>query len=229
MLHLFLRCALLSTPRGRTIERDGASGNEHGRDPLSENVTWHGGTLTSGNRAKATGGKGMTVWLTGLSGSGKSTIARDVEANLIARGRAAYVLDGDNLRHGLNADLGFSDADRSENVRRVSSVAQLMADAGLVVLVPVIAPFAADRDIVRVEHERSGLGYLEVFVDAPLEVCEQRDPKGLYARARSGEIEDMTGIDSTYEEPAAPELHLDSAKETPEVLARTLIDAILAG
>lgn len=195
---------------------------------MSENVTWHAGTLTSEERAKATGGRGMTVWLTGLSGSGKSTIARAVEANLIARGRAAYVLDGDNLRHGLNADLGFSDADRSENVRRVSSVAQLIADAGLVVLVPVIAPFAADRDNVRVEHQRSGLGYLEVFVDAPLEVCEQRDPKGLYARARSGELENMTGIDSAYEEPAAPELRLDSAEETFEALAGTLVDAILA-
>ena len=175
-----------------------------------------------------TGGPGVTVWLTGLPSSGKSTVARAAEADLIARGRAAYVLDGDNLRHGLNADLGFSDADRSENVRRVSCVAQLMAEAGLVVLVPVIAPFAADRDRIREEHEARGLAFLEVFVDAPLELCEQRDPKGLYARARAGEITNMTGIDSPYEAPITPDLQLDSAHETPEVLARILVDAVAA-
>ena len=170
----------------------------------------------------------MTVWLTGLPGSGKSTIATVAEADLIARGRSAYVLDGDNIRHGLNADLGFSDADRSENVRRVAAVAKLLADAGLVVFVPVIAPFAADRDRIRIDHQQSGLTFLEVFVDAPLEVCEQRDPKGLYAKARAGEITNMTGLDSPYEEPTSPGLRLDSAKEKPEALARTLVDTVLA-
>lgn len=168
---------------------------------MSEYLTWHAGTVTSEDRAKATTGLGITVWLTGLSGSGKSSIAWAAEAELIARGRAAYVLDGDNLRQRLNADLGFSDAYRSENVRRVALVAQLMADAGLVVLVPVIAPFAADRDRIRIEHETSGLAFLEVFVDAPLEVCEQRDPKGLYAKAWAGQITNLTGLDSPYEEP----------------------------
>jgi len=195
---------------------------------LSEHVTWHAGTVTGEDRARVTGGNGVTVWLTGLSGSGKSTIARVAEADLVARGRAAYVLDGDNLRHGLNADLGFSDADRSENVRRVGTVAKLLADAGIVVLVPGISPFAADRDRIRVDHEQSGLAFLEVFVDAPLEVCEMRDPKGLYAKARAGEITNMTGLDSPYEEPTSPGLRLDSANENPEVLAFRLVDAILA-
>jgi bifunctional enzyme CysN/CysC len=195
---------------------------------LSENVVWHPANVTTEDRAKATGGTGATVWLTGLSGSGKSTIARAAEVEFIGRGRAAYVLDGDNLRHGLNADLGFSEIDRTENVRRVSSVAELMADAGLVVLVAVIAPFAADRDRVKMEHERKGLSYLEVFVDAPLEVCEQRDPKGLYARARNGETINMTGLDSRYEAPVDPWLRLDSARETSEELARALVNAVFA-
>ena len=196
---------------------------------MSEHVTWHAGTVTGEDRARVTGGNGVTVWLTGLSGSGKSTIAREAEADLISHGRAAYVLDGDNLRHGLNADLGFSDADRSENVRRVGTVAKLLADAGLVVLVPVIAPFAADRDRIRIDLEQSELAFLEVFVDAPLEVCERRDPKGLYAKARAGEIANMTGLDSPYEEPTEPKLRLDSANETPEVLARTLVDTLPTG
>ena len=189
---------------------------------------WHPANVTTEDRAKATGGPGATVWLTGLSGSGKSTIARAAEVEFIGRGRAAYVLDGDNLRHGLNADLGFSEIDRTENVRRVSSVAQLMADAGLVVLVAVIAPFAVDRDRVKMEHERKGLSYLEVFVDAPLEVCEQRDPKGLYARARNGETISMTGLDSRYEAPVDPGLRLDSARETSEESARALVNAVFA-
>ncbi len=165
----------------------------------------------------------MTVWMTGLSGSGKSTIAYLAEESLIGSGRAAYVLDGDNLRHGLNADLGFGAEDRAENVRRVGEVARLMADAGLVVLVPVISPFAADRKMVREAHQQAGLGFIEVFVDAPLEVCEARDPKGLYARARAGEISEMTGIDSPYEAPESPELSLDTDASAPEELAELLV------
>lgn len=165
----------------------------------------------------------MTVWMTGLSGSGKSTIAYLAEESLIGSGRAAYVLDGDNLRHGLNVDLGFGAEDRAENVRRVGEVARLMADAGLVVLVPVISPFAADRKMVREAHQQAGLGFIEVFVDAPLEVCEARDPKGLYARARAGEISEMTGIDSPYEAPESPELSLDTDASAPEELAELLV------
>jgi bifunctional enzyme CysN/CysC len=165
----------------------------------------------------------MTVWMTGLSGSGKSTLAYLAEKMLIASGRATYVLDGDNMRHGLNSDLGFGPDDRAENVRRVGEVARLMADAGLVVLVPVISPFAADRKMVREIHEQTGVGFVEVFVDAPLEVCEERDPKGLYARARAGVITEMTGIDSPYEPPESPDLRLDTEASEPQELAERLI------
>jgi len=178
---------------------------------MTENVVWHEGAVTRSNRMPVTGGEGMTVWLTGLSGSGKSTIAYAVEERLVADGRAAYVLDGDNLRHGINADLGFSKEDRSENIRRVGEIARLMADAGLVVLVPVISPYRADRDEVRKKHETIGLRFLEVFVDTPLMVCEERDPKGLYARARAGEISGMTGIDDPYEPPLDPAVRVDAS------------------
>jgi len=190
---------------------------------VSENVVWHRGALGLSDRKTVTGGEGMTVWMTGLSGSGKSTIAYLAEKMLVNAGRAAYVLDGDNLRHGLNSDLGFDTGDRAENVRRVGEVARLMTDAGMVVLVPVISPFAADRKMVREAHQQAGLGFVEVFVDAPLEVCEQRDPKGLYARARAGEISDMTGIDSPYEPPGNPDLHLDAGSTEPAELADRLV------
>ena len=193
---------------------------------MSENLVWHRGSVTPADRVEATGGNGVTVWMTGLSGSGKSTIAYSAEEMLIRAGRAAYVLDGDNLRHGLNSDLGFGTADRSENVRRVGEVARLLADAGLVVLAPVISPFASDRKMVREAHEQASLAFVEVFVDAPLEVCEQRDPKGLYARARAGEISDMTGLDSPYEPPESPDLRLDSGGSTPEELARRVVQAV---
>jgi bifunctional enzyme CysN/CysC len=193
---------------------------------VSENVVWHRGALGPSDRKTVTSGVGMTVWMTGLSGSGKSTIAYLAEEMLVGSGRAAYVLDGDNLRHGLNADLGFGAADRAENVRRVGEVARLMADSGLVALVPVISPFASDRKMVREAHQQAGLGFIEVFVDAPLEVCEQRDPKGLYARARAGELSDMTGIDSPYEPPESPDLRLDSAASEPAVLADRLVAVV---
>ena len=193
---------------------------------MSENVVWHRGSVAPLDRVEATGGNGVTVWMTGLSGSGKSTIAYSAEMMLVQAGRAAYVLDGDNLRHGLNSDLGFGTADRSENVRRVGEVARLLADAGLVVLVPVISPFASDRKMVREAHEEASLAFVEVFVDAPLEVCEQRDPKGLYARARAGEISDMTGLDSPYEPPESPDLRLDSDGSTPEELATRVVQAV---
>ena len=151
---------------------------------------------------------GVTVWFTGLSGAGKSTIAAAVAEQLADAGRPVTVLDGDEIRRGLNADLGFSAADRSENIRRIGEVARLMADAGLVVLVPVISPYRADRDRVRTIHADAGLAFVEVFVDTPLDVCEQRDPKGLYARARAGELKGLTGVDDPYEAPEAPDVRI---------------------
>lgn len=190
---------------------------------MTGNIVRHDGDVTDEQRHAITGGPGWTVILTGLSGSGKSTIAYAVEKALIGRGRNAVVLDGDNLRFGLNADLGFSPEDRAENVRRVTEVARLMAGAGLVALVPIIAPYAADRDAARKRHEESGTRYVEVFVDTPLEVCEARDPKGLYARARAGEIEGMTGVDAPYERPSRPDLAVDgSAAGVEEVVSRVL-------
>jgi bifunctional enzyme CysN/CysC len=171
-------------------------------------IVWHDTTVSRATRWDRHGLRGATVWFTGLSGSGKSTIANEVAELLLQSNRPAYLLDGDNVRHGLNADLGFSAADRTENVRRIGEVARLMADAGLVVLVPVISPYRADRDAVRAMHEAAGLEFVEVFVDTPLELCEQRDPKGLYAKARAGKLTGMTGIDDPYESPVDPELRL---------------------
>ncbi len=167
-------------------------------------VVWHSGSVQRTERATP----GMTVWLTGLSGSGKSTVAAELERRLVASGRPAYLLDGDNLRHGLNADLGFSAADRAENVRRVGEVAKLLADAGVVAIVSLVSPYAADRQRVAAAHTEGSLPFLEVFVDTPLEICEARDPKGMYAKARAGEIKNFTGIDDPYEAPSAPHLRL---------------------
>jgi bifunctional enzyme CysN/CysC len=169
-------------------------------------VVWHETSIARSDRWDRHGLAGLTVWFTGLSGSGKSTLADAVARRLFTAGRLAYVLDGDNVRHGLNADLGFSAGDRSENVRRIGEVARLMADAGLVALVPVISPYRADRDRVRGAHQAAGLRLVEVFVDTPLELCEQRDPKGLYRLARAGTLTGFTGIDDPYEAPEAPEL-----------------------
>lgn len=190
---------------------------------LGDNIVWHHGALTPDDRAAALGFRGATVWLTGLSGSGKSTVAVELERSLVAEGRPAYILDGDNLRHGLNADLGFTDEDRTENVRRVGEVARLLADAGTVALVPVISPFRAGRDRVRQIHAAAGVPFFEVFVDTPIEVCEQRDPKGLYAKARAGELPGFTGIDSPYEAPAAAELVLTPADGTPAEQAAKIL------
>ncbi|HEX7099503.1 MAG TPA: adenylyl-sulfate kinase [Acidimicrobiia bacterium] len=193
---------------------------------MADNVVWHEGRVTREQRHRATGGPGATIWLTGLSGSGKSTIAASVEEALIAEGRAAYRLDGDNIRHGLNADLGFSAEDRAENVRRIGEVARLFADAGVVVLVPVISPYRSDRDTVRQRHVEAGLPFIEVFVDTPLEVCEARDPKGLYAKARAGEITGFTGVDDPYEPPLYPELSIDTTVTSPDE-ATSLILSLL--
>jgi bifunctional enzyme CysN/CysC len=187
------------------------------------NVTWHPTAVPRDQRPWA----GATVWLTGLSGSGKSTVAVEVERQLVAAGRGAYLLDGDNIRHGLNADLGFSAADRTENVRRVGHVARLFADAGLVAVVPLISPYRADRGLVRAMHDEAGLSFVEVHVDTPIELCEARDPKGLYAKARAGEITGFTGIDDPYEAPERPELVLRPDDGTPEQMAASVI-AVLA-
>ena len=180
-------------------------GDQEGTSP---DVVWHPTTLGRDERAGALGHRGATIWFTGLSGSGKSTVAAACERLLVAEGRPAYLLDGDNLRHGLNGDLGFSAGDRDENVRRVAEVARLFADAGVVALVPLISPYRAARARARALHEAAGVSFLEVFVDTPLEVCEERDPKGLYAKARAGELTGMTGIDDPYEAPESPDLVL---------------------
>lgn len=165
----------------------------------SENVKWHEGFGDAALR-------GMTLWMTGLPASGKSTLAGRLEAELRERDVPAYVLDGDNLRHGLNGNLGFSAEDRAENVRRTGEVAALFADAGVVAIVSLVSPYAADRLRVRERHAELGVRFAEVFVDTPLEECEARDPKGLYARARAGELSGMTGIDDPYEPPERPDL-----------------------
>jgi bifunctional enzyme CysN/CysC len=182
-----------------------ASGSDNDSDELAvTNVSRHSSLVDARQRLST----GTTVWFTGLSGSGKSSIAVLTEQKLIACGRPAFVLDGDNLRLGLNADLGFSMADRAENLRRIAYVASLLAEAGLVVLVPTISPLAEHRDLARAIHTNAGIEFREVYIDTPLAVCEQRDPKGLYAKARAGEIANFTGINSLYEVPENPDLRL---------------------
>ncbi len=189
----------------------------------SPDVTWHRGELTRERRWEALGGgRGATVWFTGLSGSGKSTIAAGAEARLVAEGRPAYLLDGDNLRHGLNGDLGFEPAARDENVRRTGEVARLFADAGLVALVSLVSPYAAARDAARAAHETDGLRFIEVWVSASPEECARRDPKGLWARAKNGELSGMTGLDAPYEAPKHPELELDSHLAVHDAVIRVV-------
>lgn len=186
------------------------------------NTVWHPSALERSARPSS----GATLWFTGLSGSGKSTVAVEVERLLVESGRPAYLLDGDNLRQGLNGDLGFSANDRTENVRRVGEVARLFADAGVVALVPVISPYVADRARVREIHELADVPFAEVFVDTPIEICEQRDPKGLYAKARAGEITGFTGIDDPYESPESPELRLTPDDGDPEAQARRVLELL---
>jgi len=185
----------------------------------SGNIVWQQGQVSRAQRPS----RGCTIWFTGFSGSGKSTIAAAVEAALIAAGRPAYLLDGDNVRHGLNGDLGFSAEDRTENVRRISHVAQLMADAGVVVLVPVISPFRVGRQWARDIHAAADLPFVEVFVDAPIETCMDRDVKGLYARAAAGEIPQFTGVSDPYEPPEKPQLHIKTDEETPETSVASVL------
>jgi len=189
--------------------------------PKAENLTWHIGEVDREARATAHGHRGAVLWFTGLSGSGKSTIGHRVERMLIERGAFAYVLDGDNVRHGLNSDLGFAPEDRIENIRRIGEVARLFADAGGLVLSAFISPYRADRDRVRA---LMGPGeFIEVFVDTPLEICEARDPKGLYKKARAGEISNFTGLDAPYEVPESPEVHLETANLSVDEAAAQVI------
>ncbi len=190
------------------------------------NTVWHQQQITAQQRAQQKQHQACVLWYTGLSGSGKSTIANAVDAMLFERGCHTYLLDGDNVRHGLNGDLGFSDADRIENIRRISEVAKLFVDAGLIVSTAFISPFASERAMARSKLAEGQ--FIEVFVDVPLEVCEQRDPKGLYKKARAGEITQFTGIDSGYDLPENPEIHLINQNKTVTECAQQVIDYLIA-
>ena len=193
---------------------------------IKSDVTWHEGSVSRSERWSQFGLHGCSIWLTGLSGSGKSSLCDAVSVDLLKRKVPFSVLDGDNVRHGLSADLSLSDSDRRENIRRLGEAALLLADAGLVVLVAAVSPFAVDRNKVRLRHETVGLQFHEVFVDAPIEVCESRDPKSIYARFRDGEISGLTGIDAPYEAPIDPELHLKTSELSVEESCRCIMDLI---
>ncbi len=181
-------------------------------EPKSSNIVWHEGHVTREDRQKVLRQRSVTIWFTGLSGSGKSTVAVALEKALLERGHATYVLDGDNVRHGLNANLGFSPEDRTENIRRIGEVAKLFTDAGVIVLTAFISPYRADRDAVRALMAEGD--FCEVLVDADVATCEARDPKGLYQKARAGEIPEFTGISAPYEAPEKPEVTLDTAAQS---------------
>jgi adenylylsulfate kinase len=190
------------------------------------NLTWHASKVAHEERQRLLGQRPATVWLTGLSAAGKSTLAFELERRLLGAGRAAYVLDGDNVRQGLSSDLGFSHDARTENIRRVAEVARLFNDAGLIAITAFISPYREDRDLARrvVGTER----FIEAFVDAPLEVCEQRDPRGLYRRARAGEIGEFTGVSAPYEPPEAPELRIPTGRQDLAASAELLFRCVAA-
>ena len=188
------------------------------------NITWHEGHVTRDERAALLKLKGATLWFTGLSGSGKSTSAFTLELALVQRGRLAYVLDGDNIRHGLNKNLGFTAADREENIRRIGEVAKLFADCGAITMTSFISPYRKDRDVVRALHAEAKLPFIEVHLATPIETCEQRDPKGLYKKARAGQLKNFTGIDDPYEAPLRPEITLDATSTSPQEAAAQLIN-----
>lgn len=193
----------------------------------TNNLTWHGGTVSPQDRHRLLEQKGVVVWMTGLSAAGKSTIACMVERMLIDRGKLAYRLDGDNVRHGLNKNLGFSAPDRAENIRRIGEVAKLFSDAGLIVLVSFISPYRVDRDAVRANLPAGQ--FVEVYVKVSLEDAERRDPKGLYKKARSGEITGFTGIDDPYEEPKNAEIVIDTQSSTPDQSAAKILSYLETG
>jgi bifunctional enzyme CysN/CysC len=197
---------------------------EHGlHEEHSPNVRWQSSGLTRDRRWEALGCAGATVWFTGLPAAGKSTMAGAVEERLVEAGRPAFLLDGDNLRHGLNGDLGFDEQARTENVRRTAHVARLLAESGAIALVSLVSPYAADREAAAALHTAAELQFIEVFVDAPLELCQQRDPKGLYARARAGDLCGLTGVGAPYEAPEHPDLVLRSGSETVDAAVRLVM------
>src|SRR5205814_8673020 len=185
------------------------------------NITWHEGSVTRDEREKLLGQKGVTVWMTGLSASGKSTIAVILEQMLLHRNKHAYRLDGDNIRHGLNKNLGFSADDRAENIRRIGEVAKLFTDAGVIAITSFISPYKKDRDAVRASMKPGE--FIEVYVNVSLEAAEKRDPKGLYKKARAGQIKGLTGIDDPYEAPEKPEIVIDTEKMKPEQAAERIL------
>lgn len=193
-------------------------------DSVSDDVVWHNTTVTHQDRVSLKQQKPVVLWFTGLSGSGKSTIANAVESQLLHLGKHSYLLDGDNVRHGLNKDLGFSDTDRVENIRRIGEVAKLFVDSGTIVLTAFISPFISDRQQVR--DLLAADQFLEVFIDTPLDVCEARDPKGLYKKARAGEIKHFTGIDSEYQAPINAEIHVQTADLSVEQCATQVIEKL---
>lgn len=188
------------------------------------NITWHEGHVSRAEREKLLKQKGVLLWFTGLSGSGKSTIAYTLEHALVQRGHLCYVLDGDNIRHGLNKNLGFSAEDRAENIRRIGEVGKLFVDAGLITMTSFISPYRADRDTARATVGEGN--FFEIHCATPIEVCEQRDPKGLYKKARAGELKGFTGVDDPYEAPLKPELILDAGKVSPQEAAVTLVELL---
>ncbi len=192
------------------------------------NTVWHYSPVTREERGALLQQRGGTIWLTGLPASGKSTTAFALEHRLIKLGFLAYVLDGDNVRHGLNKDLAFSAGEREENIRRVAEVAKLFADAGLIVITSFISPFRKERHFARQIHKDAGLAFAEIFVDTPLEVCETRDPKGHYARARRGELKGFTGIDDPYEPPLSPEMVIETADHDPQAIVEQIIDYLVS-
>jgi len=187
----------------------------------TENIVWHDHAVTSEERSLLKSQRPAILWFTGLSGSGKSTVANAVERKLLALNKHSYLLDGDNVRHGLNKDLSFTDAERIENIRRIGEVSKLFVDSGLLVLTAFISPFQSDREQVR--NQIADKQFIEIFIDTPLSVCESRDPKGLYKKARAGEIKHFTGIDSDYETPAAPEIHVQTANYSIDECAEQII------
>lgn len=191
----------------------------------TENTVWHEQHVSKAQRSKQKRQKSCLLWYTGLSGSGKSTVANAVDAMLFARGCHTYLLDGDNVRHGLNGDLDFTDEARIENIRRISEVSKLFVDAGLIVSTAFISPFASDRKMAADKLEKDE--FIEVFIDTPIEVCEQRDPKGLYKKARAGEIKHFTGIDSTYDIPQQPTIHVKTAEQDIEACAAQIIQYLI--
>ncbi|MGR5144723.1 adenylyl-sulfate kinase [Photobacterium sp. DNB23_23_1] len=192
---------------------------------MNENIVWHDQVISHEARSAQKKQKSVILWFTGLSGSGKSTIANAVEKKLFDKNCHSYLLDGDNIRHGLNKDLSFSDLDRIENIRRIGEVSKLFVDSGLIVLTAFISPFIGDRQLVRelVNDDE----FVEVYIDTPLEVCESRDPKGLYKKARAGEIKNFTGIDSTYEAPVSAEVHVKTAELTIEECAEQVVSYLV--